>query len=365
LGKDGEPSPWLNTACAGKWSDMARLYQRGRVWYSDLFIGGKRVQKALSTDRKIAEGMLGDLVKQRNAGKHGHAVTSSTYAAAKERFLKVYTHKSPVTYRHYLRSFNSLESALPVKELSQITPDVLTDILDKWKKAGRGLYIRNRDIENAVSFMRRSETWRMVAPQDWDTVEGKDKEPRGRVEFFTPKEVGTLLSKTWGMWRTMAMLGARAGLRPGEMYFLEWTDLDLERGKLHVDSKLHLGFHIKTYERRTIPMPADLKDYLVRLAKKKTSTFVLVNDDGDRPKSTDVMSTYFSRRVRAAGLKGHLYKLRHTYGSHLAQAGRRLDEIRDLMGHKSVMTTEIYAHLLPHAYVDAVNSLPAVRLPKK
>lgn len=338
---------------------MARLYKRGKVWYSDLFINGHRVQKALSGDKRIAEEKLGELVKQRGAAKHGHLVTSETYSVAKERFLQVYIHKSPITYGHYKRAFKNLEAFRLIKELSQITPDLLTALMIDWKARKRGLYVRNRDMRNILTFMRRAERWAMVSAQDWDLVEGRDREPRGRVEFFTPKEVRQLLSKTWGMWRTMVMLGARAGLRPGEMYWLEWSDVDLKAGKLHIDSKLHHGWNVKTYERRTIPMPKDLIGYLRKLTRD-ASSFVLIGEAKDRPAGIGSMSTYFRRRVKAAGLHGHPYKLRHTYGSHLAQAGVSLQIIRDLLGHRSITTTEIYAHLHPEMHRSAIEKLPDV-----
>lgn len=329
---------------------MARTYKRGKVWYSDLFINGKRVQKALSTNKQVAEEKLGELIKQRGAAKHGHAVTSSTYAAAKERFLKVYSHKSPITYRHYLRTFKRIEEWFPLRELRQITPDTITALLSDWKGEGRGLYVRNRDVENVVSFMRRAESWRMVAPQDWDTIMGKEPEPRGRVHFFNKAEMSKLTAKTYGLWRTVTMLGAMAGLRPGEMFWLEWSDVDFDYKKIHIDSKPDYGWHVKTYERRTIPIPADLHKYLLSLER---GAWVL----GDRPKSINSMSTYYSRRVRASHLKGSMYTLRHTYGSHLAQAGVPLQVIRDLMGHRSVVTTEIYAHLIPEMHQAAVEHL--------
>ena len=49
-----------------------------------------------------------------------------------------------------------------------------------------------------------------------------------------------------------------------------------------------------------------------------------------------------------------IHDLRHSFASPLAQSGKvTLQEIRDLMGHKSIQTTEIYAHLLPDQHRQA------------
>lgn len=350
---------------------MARTYQRGKVHYSDILFPGHpkagkdgRLRIPLETDKGMALDKLRDLIKQRDAVKYGRAeIANASYEFCRDRFLKRYSTKSKITRRHYERAFRELEAARPITEVHQITPDLLIDVYIEWKnKKGRGLYVRNRDLECLLAFVRRCENWQAMPKQDWhDTLKIMDREPRGRVEWFTMDELQILLGKTYGRWHTMTMLGARAGLRPSEMYWLEWADVDLVDGKIHIDSKPRLGWNVKAYERRTIPMPPDLKDYLAQVFKTKVGNWVVGDEDGDRPNSTDVLSTYYSKRVRAAKLTGHLYKLRHTYGSHLAHAGRRLEEIRDLMGHKDTKTTEIYVHLLPHSLAEAANSLPPIK----
>ncbi|MFI5420680.1 MAG: hypothetical protein ACHQ1H_06900, partial [Nitrososphaerales archaeon] len=50
---------------------MATLKQVGKMWYSDLRINGKRVQRALSSDKRIAQKMLDDMVLMRRAERWG------------------------------------------------------------------------------------------------------------------------------------------------------------------------------------------------------------------------------------------------------------------------------------------------------
>lgn len=360
----------LPKAVAGK-EIVARLYQPNgsSVWWSDLKFPSHpkadrsgRLRIPLARIKAYAQTKLGKLIEAAESAKYGHKSNDQSYESAKTRFLKRYQTKSKITLRHYLRAFRNLEQSIPTEGPLSLTPESLIDLYVTWKNKGRGLYVRNRDLECIVAFVKRCEAWGVSQPQEWrDVLKVMDREPRGRVEFFTTDEVGILLNKTYGRWRTMTMLGARAGLRPGEMFWLEKKDVDLIHGKIHIDSKPKHGWNVKSYERRTIPMPADLKDYLKRVLKDIKGEWVIGDEEGTRPSSPDVLSTYYSKRVRAAGLKGHLYKLRHTYGSHLAQANRRLEEIRDLMGHKDTKTTEIYVHLLPHALTDAVNSLPAIK----
>lgn len=152
------------------------------------------------------------------------------------------------------------------------------------------------------------------------------------------------------------MLCVRAGLRRGEAYHLTWEDVDFERNRVHVAPKL--GWNPKDYERRWIPLAEDLRGYLERLKNDQNGSPHVLGDD--RPDLT-VMSSYWRKLVKKAGLKGTIHTLRHTFGAHLASAGVSIYVIRDLMGHASVETTSIYAHLAPEALGDAVEKLPPIK----
>ena len=54
------------------------------------------------------------------------------------------------------------------------------------------------------------------------------------------------------------------------------------------------------------------------------------------------------------------HKLRHTFATALVEGGRSLDEVRDLLGHESIATTQIYAHTSQKRIAAAAASLPDV-----
>ena len=73
---------------------------------------------------------------------------------------------------------------------------------------------------------------------------------------------------------------------------------------------------------------------------------------GERMKS---MTTAWENACKAAGIHNlRVHDLRHTFGTRAADGGAPLPAIRDVMGHKSVKTTERYTHATDEAKRRAV-----------
>ena len=55
------------------------------------------------------------------------------------------------------------------------------------------------------------------------------------------------------------MLECNSGLRPGEQAMLKFSAVDLVHGFIHVQGKPDLGFHIKNYHDRDIPLAPEAR----------------------------------------------------------------------------------------------------------
>jgi integrase/recombinase XerC len=141
------------------------------------------------------------------------------------------------------------------------------------------------------------------------------------------------------------------GLRVSEAAALDVDDVDLSARMLRAQGKGR--------KERIVPFGEEaedaLRDYLparaerrsgARVGRDSASEPLFVNSHGGRL-TTRSMARVLKRRLRAAGLPEAIspHALRHTFATHLLQAGADLRAIQELLGHASLSTTQKYTHL--------------------
>ena len=368
-------------------SKLPSVYKRAGspVYWGSVMVNGKRKQYALCENKAAAQRMLAGIKSETKArSKYG----DTPFQAFAEKYMAwAKANKSAQTVKRDTLSLEYLQEFHPTKELSEITPALL-DEFKSWlknrtektrpktrKRQPRlrgvlGPHGINRTLQSVKMIMRKAEAWGLAPAQNWRLV-SKFKTPKGRVEFFSPEEIGQMLEysriksadlppEKRSPWQTIILLGARAGLRRGEMQNLMWSDIDFKKGILSITPKK--DWIPKDYECRDIPLSLDLKEHLQKLPKR--GQYIMYDVYGERL-SVDSITTYFRDKiVKKCGLSGNVHKLRHTFASHLVQNGVDLYTVSKLLGHSSIKTTEIYAHLSPVTLASAVEKLPQINVVK-
>lgn len=344
---------------------MSRLFKRkgSSKWWADFndpshpkADKGGRVRIPLYRDKDRSQEELGLLLGSAENSGAGKPLTDSSWLAFKEKFLNQIS-PNRVTASQYRRAIANLESGspIPLKTLAQITPGLVADIKAAWIKNGRGLYVRNREIQSIKAMMRKAEAWGLVREQKWGSVK-KDKEPKGRLLWWTMEEVKKhLYPGCPDIWQIPPRIAVRAGFRPGEIYWLEWANVDFHRERLHITHVYEgkaLLWNPKDHERRWVPMPPDLSEFLLKLSRRAKGRFVF-EESGGRPTAPS-MCTYMGKLIKKTGLKGSLYTGRHTYGSHLASGGANAKYIMEVMGHSKLEMTNRYMHLAPEVQQQGI-----------
>ena len=185
------------------------------------------------------------------------------------------------------------------------------------------------------------------------------------LDFYTAEESARLLDAAEpGTWRTMILVGLRAGLRRGELLALRRVDCDLVNGKLVIRKSITRG-HLtdtKGKRKREVPMSAELAAALhVHLTSHERELVFPAEPDG-RHLTKGELRWPFRRACRKAGLREiGWHGLRHSFASQLVANNVSLKTVQELLGHQSIKTTMVYAHLAPVTKREAVAVLDTTK----
>ncbi len=144
--------------------------------------------------------------------------------------------------------------------------------------------------------------------------------------------------------RAMLELFYSTGIRLSELINARVIDLDIERGTLRVKGKFK--------KERIVPVGGIAKKYLLhyieyarpKLIRDKRITNIFISKKGRMLEKTIINSTV-RRYVRGAGIRKkniNCHALRHSCATHMLEAGADIRYIQELLGHKSLETTQIY-----------------------
>ncbi len=141
--------------------------------------------------------------------------------------------------------------------------------------------------------------------------------------------------------KTMLSLCYACGLRSGELLGLKHEHIDRSRKTLMVRGA-------KGNKDRQLPLSdkiiAMIDDYLTFYTPE---TWIFEGQIKGQPYSMRSLQMVLKRALQVAKLSSKitLHCLRHTFATHLVESGVHILVVRDLLGHKSVRTTEIYTHV--------------------
>jgi integron integrase len=232
---------------------------------------------------------------------------------------------------------------------------------------------------NALVFLMQDGLGRKLAPIEYERAR-----PRRRMPVvLSREECQRLFGSLQGTSRLMAELAYGAGLRLMELLRLRVQDLDLERGRLMIRGgkgdkdrvtvlptrlRVPLGAHLDRLRElyradREAKLPGVwLPEGLDRKYQGAGETWEWQWLFPSRETSVDPVSkqrrrhhlidTTFQNTIKAASRRAEIDKrvtphvLRHSFATHLLEAGADIRTVQELLGHESVETTQIYTHVM-------------------
>lgn len=134
------------------------------------------------------------------------------------------------------------------------------------------------------------------------------------------------------------------GIRRSELINLKEIDIDFENNTLKV-----LG---KRNKERYVPLLNSVKEVLINYLELKSkrypsysNEYVFITKKGVKVYETlvyRVVNSYFSKA--SSKLKKSPHILRHSFATHLLNEGADLNSVKDLLGHSSLASTQVYTH---------------------
>jgi site-specific recombinase XerD len=221
------------------------------------------------------------------------------------------------------------------KQLVQIGVKEVTKFLAAQQKTGikaTSLAIYYRHLKAAFS---RAVAWKQLRENPFKEI----KEPKGQESpprYLQLEEIEQVLAvETDPAFHRLWRFYLWSDVRRREALSLTWADID------------------RKHELIMIPQTKNRRPKVVRITRELAAILDEMPGEVGKlwPWTPDAVSHHFNRTARKAGVHARLHDLRHTYASYLLMSGVQLKIVKELLGHRDIKATQIYAHL-DRAHLD-------------
>jgi len=268
-------------------------------------------------------------------------------------YLRYERNRSELTIERYGKSLRLFQAFFEEQCEGQTWETVDADIIRAWMESlmdkGYKATAVNADLAAIRSFYKFALARKLVEKDPAYCVQGPKKQ-KPLPQFVKESEMDKLLDETeWGeeykdvRARTIIILLYEAGLRRSELTGLNDQDVDLEACQLKVTGKRN--------KQRIIPFGQELRDQLQKYMTlrdetvERNSEALFLNKRGNRIAAEEVYLIVRGKLGEVTTLKKRSpHVLRHSFATALLNHDAGLESVRQLLGHESLETTEIYTH---------------------
>ena len=318
-----------------------------KKWFKPLE-GSLDLRKFREEFKKAYQKFTGEPLPEKSKGKKElPSLLKSTASSPNsfEHFARLYLDyvkavKAPKTYQTRLEEMVKLIEVFKGKELEEITQE---DLL-KYQVLRKSQGVSNRTVNKEIACLRAILNWAI----DMGYIKGHRikkfpmlPETKRLHAFLTEEELHKLLKALEHnrLLKLRVFFNVLTGLRPKEIACLEWQDVDFENRVVYVRSKPENP--IKDYQERIIPLCEEALKVLKEAKKLSKGRYVFSKND----KPVFSIRKQLERACEKAGLrKVFPYMLRHSFAVLCLKSGVNIYDLKNLMGHSEIETTERYLH---------------------
>jgi len=267
-------------------------------------------------------------------------------------YLRYEQNRSPLTIENYRRDlkifrryFIRLDADLSWKT---VDGDVIRGWMERMMDEGHSATSVNRRLSALRSFFRFAMSRNLVKHDPAHNITGPKKE-KPLPQFLKESEMDTLVDDMpWGAdfvslrARTIIITFYETGMRLAELMGLDVNDVDFVKRQIKVTGKRD--------KQRIIPfgdeLESTLRDYLKgREGVATVDDALFVTKKGERMNRDQIRYDVKKNLSRVSTLKKRTpHVLRHTFATAMLNHDAGIENVKKLLGHESLKTTEIYTH---------------------
>ena len=244
---------------------------------------------------------------------------------------------SPATakkYLHYAKKFTAYFMRSPEEMGEEEIREFLLYLLNE-RDFSHHTY---RQVRASIEFLYKITLRR---PVEVEHIRPRKKK-RSLPAILSGREVNALLDSVYSMHhRAIMMTMYASGLRVTEVCRLHVTDIDSKRMLIHV----HCGKGSK--DRYALLAQRQLEYLRAYYQKTRPKVWLFPGHTNEGHISYCRVREVFNISVKRAGIKKKVtpHILRHSFATHMLELGTDVAIIKELLGHKSLGTTQIYIHM--------------------
>lgn len=281
-------------------------------------------------------------------------------------------------YRNYISQ--SIVSDIPISEIKSLSIQKFYNDLSRKQnkndtliKSVNKLFKNFFDYAEKEGYVIKNPCTNISLPKTKKTVDEIITEKTTKFQYFTEEEIPELIQLFNGYnIQPIIIFALGTGMRKGEIFGLQWSDISFEEKLIHVKHNLTFAPEINEIGKReyktilqtpksnnsirVIPMSNKIYELLKSLPHN--SEYVFSSSKTHSHFDIKWAEKVWGKKTRGTKFEDRrFHDLRHTFATMLLLKGANLIQLKELLGHSSVQITEIYLDALPKTKEDIIQKI--------
>ncbi len=283
------------------------------------------------------------------------------YASDFTEYLKNVKKSSVSTVDSYSRDITKFENFCKVSNLKNIT-DITSAFIKKYTafmlSNGQSEASVSRSVASLRCYFKYLVSKNIITESPMSNIT-QIHSAKKLPEILTNKEVITLLNQPIGndfkSCRDKAMLELlyATGIKVSELISLKISDINLNIGILHLKNEKNERI-IPIYPEAIKAISKYINNVRIFLVSDEDNEYLFTNMNGQvmtRQGFWKIIKQYAAQAKIKKDITPHT--LRHSFAAHLLENGAQLTDIKEMLGHSDISSTQIYAQIMKNKYAAA------------